>query len=134
MRFVLSSKFGSTDPGRISNPRTHRTLYPGACAAHATNCAVRSKRSTGSTWQPEAASGCINASLNASANFLTSGEEPRRLEYRGYDSAGIAALVNKHIECRRAEGKLANLARRLGKKHSRNWRMLAYLTVGAGAA
>ena len=37
----------------------------------------------------------------------------RRLEYRGYDSAGIATLVDGHIERRRAEGKLANLARRL---------------------
>jgi glucosamine--fructose-6-phosphate aminotransferase (isomerizing) len=35
----------------------------------------------------------------------------RRLEYRGYDSAGIATLVNGHIERRRAEGKLGNLAR-----------------------
>ena len=34
----------------------------------------------------------------------------RRLEYRGYDSAGIATLVNGHIERRRAQGKLANLA------------------------
>src|SRR5690349_11191544 len=33
-----------------------------------------------------------------------------RLEYRGYDSAGIATLVNGHIERRRAEGKLCNLA------------------------
>jgi glucosamine--fructose-6-phosphate aminotransferase (isomerizing) len=33
----------------------------------------------------------------------------RRLEYRGYDSAGIATLVNGHIERRRAEGKLVNL-------------------------
>ena len=37
----------------------------------------------------------------------------RRLEYRGYDSAGIATLVNGRIECRRVEGKLDNLARRL---------------------
>jgi glutamine---fructose-6-phosphate transaminase (isomerizing) len=37
----------------------------------------------------------------------------RRLEYRGYDSAGIATLVDGHIERRRAEGKLVNLARRL---------------------
>src|SRR5262249_33605454 len=37
----------------------------------------------------------------------------RRLEYRGYDSAGIGTLVDGRIECRRAEGKLANLARRL---------------------
>ena len=28
----------------------------------------------------------------------------RRLEYRGYDSAGIATLVNGHIDRRRAEG------------------------------
>jgi glucosamine--fructose-6-phosphate aminotransferase (isomerizing) len=34
----------------------------------------------------------------------------KRLEYRGYDSAGIATLVNGHIERRRAEGKLGNLA------------------------
>ncbi|MFI5024789.1 MAG: glutamine--fructose-6-phosphate transaminase (isomerizing) [Alphaproteobacteria bacterium] len=37
----------------------------------------------------------------------------RRLEYRGYDSAGIATLANGVIERRRAEGKLGNLARRL---------------------
>ncbi len=37
----------------------------------------------------------------------------KRLEYRGYDSAGVATLVNGRIERRRAEGKLANLAERL---------------------
>lgn len=37
----------------------------------------------------------------------------KRLEYRGYDSAGIATLVNGHIERRRAQGKLFNLAQRL---------------------
>jgi len=37
----------------------------------------------------------------------------RRLEYRGYDSAGIATLVNGHIDRRRAEGKLCNLAAEL---------------------
>jgi glucosamine--fructose-6-phosphate aminotransferase (isomerizing) len=37
-------------------------------------------------------------------------EALRRLEYRGYDSAGIATLVNGHVERRRAEGKLGNLA------------------------
>ncbi|HZZ89148.1 MAG TPA: glutamine--fructose-6-phosphate transaminase (isomerizing), partial [Caulobacteraceae bacterium] len=36
-------------------------------------------------------------------------ESLRRLEYRGYDSAGIAGVVGGHIERRRAEGKLANL-------------------------
>jgi len=39
----------------------------------------------------------------------------RRLEYRGYDSAGIATLVNGRIERRRAEGKLVNLAAALEK-------------------
>ncbi len=34
----------------------------------------------------------------------------KRLEYRGYDSAGIATLVNGSIDRRRAEGKLVNLA------------------------
>ncbi|WP_142850767.1 glutamine--fructose-6-phosphate transaminase (isomerizing) [Telmatospirillum sp. J64-1] len=37
----------------------------------------------------------------------------RRLEYRGYDSAGIATLVGGEIERRRAEGKLSNLSQRL---------------------
>ena len=40
----------------------------------------------------------------------------KRLEYRGYDSAGIATLVNGCIERRRAEGKLANLEKLLVKK------------------
>ncbi len=39
----------------------------------------------------------------------------RRLEYRGYDSAGVATIVNSHIERRRAEGKLSNLARLLDR-------------------
>src|ERR1700733_13985415 len=39
----------------------------------------------------------------------------RRLEYRGYDSAGIATLVDGHIERRRAEGKLINLAAALDR-------------------
>ena len=39
----------------------------------------------------------------------------QRLEYRGYDSAGIATLVDGRIERRRAEGKLANLAAALAR-------------------
>ena len=42
-------------------------------------------------------------------------EALRRLEYRGYDSAGIATLVNGHIDRRRAEGKLGNLAASLDR-------------------
>ncbi|MBJ7252678.1 MAG: glutamine--fructose-6-phosphate transaminase (isomerizing), partial [Acetobacteraceae bacterium] len=37
-------------------------------------------------------------------------EALRRLEYRGYDSAGIATLIDGQIDRRRAEGKLGNLA------------------------
>ena len=37
----------------------------------------------------------------------------RRLEYRGYDSAGIATVENGHLDRRRAEGKLNNLQKRL---------------------
>ena len=40
----------------------------------------------------------------------------KRLEYRGYDSSGIATLVNGKIERRRAEGKLINLAEKLKKE------------------
>ncbi len=34
----------------------------------------------------------------------------RRLEYRGYDSAGVALQMNGHLDVMRAEGKLDNLA------------------------
>jgi glucosamine--fructose-6-phosphate aminotransferase (isomerizing) len=37
----------------------------------------------------------------------------RRLEYRGYDSAGIATLIDGRIERRRASGKLVNLEDRV---------------------
>jgi glucosamine--fructose-6-phosphate aminotransferase (isomerizing) len=40
----------------------------------------------------------------------------KRLEYRGYDSAGIATLFNNKIERRRAEGKLENLTRQIKDK------------------
>ncbi|MDO9711229.1 glutamine--fructose-6-phosphate transaminase (isomerizing) [Paracraurococcus lichenis] len=43
-------------------------------------------------------------------------EALRRLEYRGYDSAGIATLVDGHIDRRRAEGKLGNLAAALERE------------------
>src|SRR5438094_332977 len=34
----------------------------------------------------------------------------RRLEYRGYDSAGVALQMNGHLDVMRAEGQLDNLA------------------------
>jgi glucosamine--fructose-6-phosphate aminotransferase (isomerizing) len=40
----------------------------------------------------------------------------KRLEYRGYDSAGIATLHDGEIERRRAEGKLVNLGNRLAEQ------------------
>jgi glutamine---fructose-6-phosphate transaminase (isomerizing) len=40
----------------------------------------------------------------------------RRLEYRGYDSAGIATIENGALDRRRAEGKLRNLETRLSNQ------------------
>jgi glucosamine--fructose-6-phosphate aminotransferase (isomerizing) len=37
----------------------------------------------------------------------------KRLEYRGYDSAGVATLVNGHIKRRRAQGKVSRLEEKL---------------------
>jgi glucosamine 6-phosphate synthetase-like amidotransferase/phosphosugar isomerase protein len=42
-------------------------------------------------------------------------EALKRLEYRGYDSAGIATLTEGRIERRRSPGKLGELARVLDK-------------------
>src|SRR5262252_5252653 len=39
----------------------------------------------------------------------------KRLEYRGYDSAGVATLEGDTLERRRAEGKLKNLEMRLSE-------------------
>ncbi|MBY8915311.1 glutamine--fructose-6-phosphate transaminase (isomerizing) [Nitratireductor sp. L1-7-SE] len=40
----------------------------------------------------------------------------KRLEYRGYDSAGVATLDHGKLDRRRAEGKLVNLEKRLGEE------------------
>ena len=40
----------------------------------------------------------------------------KRLEYRGYDSAGVATLESGRLTSRRAEGKLKNLEQRLREK------------------
>jgi glucosamine--fructose-6-phosphate aminotransferase (isomerizing) len=39
----------------------------------------------------------------------------KRLEYRGYDSAGIATLANGHFAIHRSPGKLSNLIEKLGR-------------------
>src|SRR5215468_2199639 len=49
----------------------------------------------------------------------------KRLEYRGYDSAGVATLEQGHLERRRAEGKLKNLEQRLDRDPLRG-------TIGIG--
>src|SRR5262245_65983558 len=38
----------------------------------------------------------------------------RRLEYRGYDSAGVAVVKDGHVDLRRSAGKLANLETVIG--------------------
>jgi glucosamine--fructose-6-phosphate aminotransferase (isomerizing) len=43
-------------------------------------------------------------------------EALRRLEYRGYDSAGVATLEDGRLDRRRAEGKLRNLELRLNEQ------------------
>jgi glutamine---fructose-6-phosphate transaminase (isomerizing) len=43
-------------------------------------------------------------------------ESLRKLEYRGYDSAGIAVLHDGEVTIRRCEGKLSNLATMLGRQ------------------
>ncbi|TKT79318.1 glutamine--fructose-6-phosphate transaminase (isomerizing) [Aquamicrobium sp. LC103] len=40
----------------------------------------------------------------------------KRLEYRGYDSAGVATIEKGRLDRRRAEGKLVNLERRIGEE------------------
>ena len=40
----------------------------------------------------------------------------KRLEYRGYDSAGVATVENGSLARRRSQGKLINLERRLGEE------------------
>src|SRR5260370_32123268 len=52
-------------------------------------------------------------------------ESLKRLEYRGYDSAGLATLENGHLTRLRAEGKLKNLEIRLSREPLRG-------TIGIG--
>src|SRR5436190_10150925 len=40
----------------------------------------------------------------------------RRLEYRGYDSAGLATLTGPRLHLRRRAGRIANLVRHLGER------------------
>jgi glucosamine--fructose-6-phosphate aminotransferase (isomerizing) len=56
--------------------------------------------------------GCIGQQ-NAAPLIL---ESLRKLEYRGYDSAGIAVITDGHVQVRRCEGKLGNLAALLDRE------------------
>ncbi len=49
----------------------------------------------------------------------------KRLEYRGYDSAGIAFFSNKGIEVRRCKGKIKDLASRLGPED-----LISHISLG----
>src|SRR5262245_45107631 len=51
--------------------------------------------------------------LGKSAVAMPLVDSLRRLEYRGYDSAGVATLEEGRLTRRRAEGKLRNLEARL---------------------
>ena len=55
----------------------------------------------------------IISQKNVSNDIL---EGLKRLEYRGYDSAGIATIMNGAMDRRRAEGKLKNLEERLKRE------------------
>jgi glucosamine 6-phosphate synthetase-like amidotransferase/phosphosugar isomerase protein len=56
----------------------------------------------------------------------------RRLEYRGYDSAGLAVLENSHIEVRRDAGKLDRLATLVGERRRMASPAPATLTLTLG--
>lgn len=58
----------------------------------------------------------ISAARDVASDLI---EGLRRLEYRGYDSAGIATLDSGHISRLRAEGKLQNLASLAAKNPAR---------------
>src|SRR3954470_806429 len=53
--------------------------------------------------------------LGRSAVALQVIDALKRLEYRGYDSAGVATLENGRLDRRRAEGKLRNLELKLSQ-------------------
>lgn len=46
--------------------------------------------------------------------FLLQGLE--KLEYRGYDSAGVTLVSNRHLETYKAKGRLTNLKELLNEK------------------
>ena len=50
----------------------------------------------------------------------------RRLEYRGYDSSGVAVAVNEEIHCRKAVGKISDLAGLLGDESWTGWGGIAH--------
>ena len=58
----------------------------------------------------------------------------RRLEYRGYDSAGVAVVSEGHLDSRKKAGKLANLETLLGFEEVAYMALFGWLAVaGPGA-
>ena len=58
----------------------------------------------------------------------------KRLEYRGYDSAGVATLEGGALTRRRAEGKLRNLETRLAKRAARRHQSASATPAGRRTA
>ena len=94
-------------PGSLSIARGRQTDIPDGAAR------LRARRGCQDLALVRRRYRCV-ASLASSAGsrpLASCSMRCKRLEYRGYDSAGMATLVNGRIERRRAEGKLANLER-----------------------
>ena len=63
---------------------------------------------------------------NPSIDILLNGLS--KLEYRGYDSAGVAFHFNNKVEVYKEQGKLSNLKKLLDNSYSR----LSQATIGIG--
>ena len=111
---------GSVDHRATSRP-TALVLSSGPRAKSAMARSVRERRwrsrkaaETEQELSEQCAASSASSARHEVAPLLIEGL--RRLEYRGYDSAGIATLVNGTIERRRAEGKLVNLEKLLQER------------------
>ena len=47
-----------------------------------------------------------------------------KLEYRGYDSAGVAILIDGKLQVVKAKGRLINLEEKLKKQADQNWKKI----------
>src|SRR5258708_30278329 len=89
-------------------------LNSGFCAATTgMRLAIPAAVGTGSAWRRDQGMCGIVGILGTKAVAGDLVDALRRLEYRGYDSAGIATVEDGHLDRRRAEGKLKNPELRL---------------------